>query len=107
MIKLMACPFCGGEAEMHEVDERSVFKDSKRFHLVRCRDCDAQGSKHEQISLRDMTSYTVADFRQNPVLQAKVEDEYEANVASTKDRAAASWNRRVSPYIKPRGDCLL
>jgi putative transposon-encoded protein len=37
----------------------------------------------------------VSDFRNNPILRANVEDEYEKYVARLKEKAETSWNKRV------------
>jgi hypothetical protein len=84
------CPFCGSKAEQKEYDERGGYGEYERtikYHLVVCGGCGAEGPKKHQKWLIDFTKYTVNDFRNNPILRARVEEEYEEYCRNVKQAA--------------------
>lgn len=94
---LKRCPFCGGEPDLILRRERMGYGDYERaleFHVVRCLNCGALGKEFKQQALIDYTSHTVQDFRNNPILRAKVKDEYEKYISQTKELAIKAWNTR-------------
>ena len=97
MEKLLPCPFCGGDAVLQAERERSgygEYESHELYHVVRCGKCRANGTRIHQKPLIQFTSATVSDFRNNPILRAKVEDEYDAYCEQTKELAVAAWQRR-------------
>jgi len=98
---LSLCPFCGGEAEFLEritkVDCGDIIYNT--YYFVKCKVCGACGTKIYRKPLCDFTKHTVADFRENPALRARVEDEYEVFVESLKNQAAEAWEKRVSQVL--------
>jgi hypothetical protein len=98
LIPALCCPFCGGEAELREENGRHGYGEYERtlvFHVVRCRKCNSHGTRYEQKPLIEFTNYTVSDFRNNPILRAKVENDYDAYKVQTKEMAISAWNRRT------------
>lgn len=95
--ELKPCAFCGGSGIL-EAETVSAgygeYQHSDLYHVVKCAYCKASGRRYHQQHLINFTTYTVADFRNNPMLRAKVEDEYEAYCEQTKQLAIESWNRR-------------
>lgn len=92
------CPFCGGSAEYEKSSVRSGYGEYERletYHSVFCQKCRARGRKYHQKALVDYTSHTVSDFRNNPILRAKVEEEYEAYCEQTKQLAIEAWENRA------------
>lgn len=95
--ELKPCPFCGGEAKYSFYSD--VFDGwGTPFdrHKIICKKCGAEGPtvSHEQLS--DFTNYTVKDFRNNPILRAKIEDEFEEFKESKKQEVIEAWNKRVN-----------
>jgi len=78
--------------------ERIGYGSYERTHeywVVECQSCSGSGKEYEQKPLCDYTNHTVADFRNNPILRAKVEDDYNAYVEQTKKLAIDAWNQRA------------
>lgn len=97
MDELKPCPFCGGEGDLVLRRERvgyGGYEKTLEFHVVKCVNCESSGKEFRQDPLCDYTSYTVQDFRDNPVLRAKVEDEYEDYIKQAKELAIQAWNTR-------------
>jgi hypothetical protein len=95
---LLFCPFCNGNGKLIEESERCGYGEYERnltFHVVKCKNCGSQSTRYEQKPLIDFTRYTVQDFRNNPVLRAKVEDDYAAYYDRTKQLAVEAWNKRT------------
>jgi hypothetical protein len=98
MENLKQCPFCGGNPELIVDYQRSGYGEYERnleFHVVQCKNCSSKGRQFEQKPLCDFTAFTVAEFRSNPALRAKVEDEYNLYAEQTKELAVNAWNRRI------------
>ena len=97
LAQLEACPFCGSDAKMEDSLERGDpgWSTDKVEHFVECMSCRARGPKFHQKYLAEFTDHTVAEFRADPILRAKVEDDYAAYVEQVKARAVAAWNRRT------------
>jgi hypothetical protein len=94
---LLNCPFCGGEAEYATENVRSgygEYESIEKYHVVQCKACHSNGRRYHQKHLVQLTSHTVADFRNNPLLRAKVEDEYDAYCQQTKQLSIDAWNNR-------------
>lgn len=95
---LLPCPFCGGKPELIIHRPRTGYGSYERtheVHVVECKNCAARSRGFEQKPLCDYTNYTVADFRENPILRAKVEDGYAAYAEQTKELAVDAWNTRA------------
>lgn len=96
--ELKPCPFCSGCGILETETVRSgygEYENSDLYHVVKCASCRASGRRYHQQHLISFTSYTVGDFRNNPLLRAKVEDEYEAYCKQTKQLAIKAWNARA------------
>ena len=96
---LEPCPFCGGDAELQQDLERSGYDEyerQERYYVVRCKKCDASSKRFHQKHLIDFTKYTVKDFRENPILRAKVEDDYDAYCKQSNRLAIDAWNCRAT-----------
>ena len=96
---LLCCPFCGGDAELVICRNRTGYGEYERtetYHAVKCKKCGSTGKQYHEKALIDFTKYTVLDFRSNPILRAKVEDDYEAYQQQTKELAVAAWQRRAT-----------
>ena len=95
---ILPCPFCASEkVELGEDSVRYGYGSYERFdtfYAVRCKDCGAKGKAFYQKPLRSFTEYTVQDFRDNPILRAKVEDEYSEYIDDMKLDAVKAWNIR-------------
>ena len=99
MPNLKTCPFCGGRAHLITESDRIGYDTYERtIDAVRitCVDCRSSGTEIIKKTLADFTSYTVQDFRQNPILRAKVEDEYEEYVKELNNQAIKAWNTRAT-----------
>lgn len=95
---LKSCPFCGGQAKLVANSVRSGYAEYERnetYHVVVCGNCECRGKSYHQKHLINFTVHTVSDFRNNPVLRAQVEDDYEAYCQQTKKLAVDAWNRRI------------
>ncbi len=98
-LALEACPFCGGEAEYQTENVRSGYGEYERnetYHTIRCKKCGASSKRVHQKHLIDFTKYTVRDFRENPILRAKVEDDYDAYCEQSKQLAIDAWSLRTA-----------
>ena len=107
-LALEACPFCGGEAEYQKENVRSGYGEYERdetYHTIRCKKCGSSSKRVHQKHLIDFTKYTVSDFRQNPILRAKVEDDYDAYCEQSKQLAVGAWNCRAA-IAKATGEKL-
>jgi len=107
-LALEACPFCGGEAEYQKENVRSGYGEYERnetYHTIRCKKCGSSSKRVHQKHLIDFTKYTVSDFRQNPILRAKVEDDYDAYCEQSKQLAVDAWNCRAA-IAKATGEKL-
>jgi hypothetical protein len=101
-VSLLVCPFCGGEAEYTTESVRSgygEYESIEKYHVVTCKTCKCNGRRYHQKHLINFTSYTVSDFRNNPLLRAKVEDEYESYCQQTKQLAVDAWNKRANAVL--------
>jgi hypothetical protein len=97
-IELKPCPFCGGEAEQIETVlyfGSGDYANSEEKQLCKCKACGTEGKMFHQKYLSEFTNYSVEDFRNNPLLRAKVEEEYESYVNSIKQQAITFWNKRT------------
>lgn len=97
-VELLPCPFCGGEGEYAEIRERigyGSYERTETYHRVVCRKCGSHGRQLHQRCLADYTNYTVGDFRNDPALRARVEDEYDLYIADIKEIAIEAWNTRA------------
>ena len=96
--QLKPCPFCGGNAILETQCNRSgygEYESTEKYHVVCCEKCKAQGKRIHQQHLINFTKYTVRDFRENPILRAKVEDDYDSYCDQTKQLAIDSWEQRA------------
>jgi hypothetical protein len=96
---LKPCPFCGGDAEHQKDDLRHGYDEYEReetYHFIKCKNCGSSSGRLHQKHLCDFTKYTVRDFRENPILRAKVEDEYSAYCEQLKQLSIDAWNLRTA-----------
>ena len=104
---LLPCPFCGGAALL-TVDRRRVgyeeYERQEVHHFVTCGSCGAKGPERHQEALAMRTRHTAADFRADPALRARVEDEYDAYVVDLLREVKNAWHRRATP---PQPDAAL
>lgn len=95
---LKPCPFCGGDAEHQRDRVRSgygEYESEENYHAVKCKKCGASSKRVHQKHLIEFTKYTVRDFRENPILRAKVEDDYDAYCQQSEQLAVEAWNCRT------------
>ena len=79
---LLCCPHCNGNAELKSKNERVGYDEYMRYidsFYVACSECGARTADFRKKTFAETTEYTVQDFRENPALRAKVEDEYTLN----------------------------
>ncbi len=96
-MELKPCPFCGGKPELIQHGERfgyGSYEQTRKYWIVKCKNCTSSGKGYEQKPLCDYTNHTVDEFRDNPILRAKVEDDYDAYIEQTKHMAMSAWNQR-------------
>ena len=92
------CPFCGSNnIELKEGSWKSndYMCSGYDYFYVKCLSCGAKSNDHVKKYLREFTDHTVEDFRNNPLLYAKVEDEYEKYIEELKEIVIKSWNKRI------------
>jgi ribosomal protein L37E len=96
-LDLNTCPFCGGKAS-HEEDYDKGSGDGYVLpfnrHCVRCKQCGAQSYAIRQKPLCEFSNHTVSDYRGNPILQARIQDEYEKYIEMLKQDVTKLWNQR-------------
>lgn len=95
--ELKPCPFCGGKPECVVESVRAgygEYESTENYHVVTCKNCHGTGPRYHQKHLIDFTNYKVSDFRNNPILRAKVEDDYKAFSQGIMQQAINAWNRR-------------
>ena len=98
MSKLKKCPFCGnsGELKLERTTMASgEYEYTDSVYIVRCVICFASASRVAVETLGQFTKHTVQDFRDNPALRARVEDEYAGYLKEKRYQARENWNRRV------------
>jgi hypothetical protein len=88
---ILPCPFCASENV--KLDQEAMSYGRELWNVV-CLSCNAKGGHKYQKALRDFTDYNVQDFRRNPILRAKVEDEYNEYINDLKLEAVKVWNIR-------------
>lgn len=96
---LLRCPHCNGVAELKSKDERVGYGGYMRYidyFYVACSGCGARTADFRKKSLAEFTVYTVQDFRDNPTLRAKVEDEYTIYCWQLEQETIDAWNRRAN-----------
>lgn len=96
---LLCCPHCNGDAELKSKNERVGYEEYMRYvdlFYVACLGCGARTADFIKKSLADTTEYTVQDFRENPTLRAKVEDEYTLYCKQLEQESIDSWNKRAT-----------
>jgi len=96
-IILKPCPFCGAKA-VHDITLDRGSSDgyvlSSDSHCIICVKCHAQSAKLRQAPLCEFAPHTVAQYRANPILRARVEDEYEQYIEKLRRDVAQLWNTR-------------
>ena len=93
-----SCPFCGGEASLKTKEERAGYDDYMRhdaFLYVSCLKCGAQSADFRIKPLCETTPYKVQDFRNNPALRARVEDEYDVYLEQLEQEVIRAWSKRT------------
>jgi hypothetical protein len=94
---ILPCPFCGDKATEMTISTRVGHEEFMRYeeaHVVTCDRCGASSRSIAQETFADRTHYKVQDFRNNPSLRARVEDEYDTYVESLCARVIYLWNKR-------------
>ena len=92
------CPHCEDTGEVkkwvnkHRADD--YYTPSDGFHVV-CVDCEATSKIITYKNLRKFTSKKEGDFKNNPILCAKVSEEYDEYIEGIKAEVVVAWNRRV------------
>ena len=96
---LLCCAHCGGQAELKSKAERVGYAEYMSYadsFYVACSDCGARTADFRKKALAKTTDYTVQDFRENPALRAKVEDEYTVYCKQLEKEAISAWNKRAA-----------
>lgn len=96
-MELKKCPFCSKEGRLNSRIEHVGDGEYSRYidyFYVDCLGCGARTRDFIKKTLSEMTEYTVQDFRGNPVLRAKAEDDYEFYIKQVEQEAIEAWNRR-------------
>ncbi len=91
------CPFCGAKGELKEGSTPSSgdgYYMGQDYFIIECVGCGARSGDVNYDFLRDFTDYTVNDFRKNPVLRAKVDDEYLEYKEEKRVETVSLWNNR-------------
>ena len=99
---LKPCPFCGSKAQIETRSERHGYGEYEtivNYMYAVCDGCQAESQKIVVKPLCDFTNYRVADFRNNPILRAKVEDEYQEFCDKIKKQVCYQWNTRMEGVI--------
>jgi hypothetical protein len=97
----MPCPFCGGEAKL-EHDTSYGYSDPDGYRIgekntvyVKCINCGAMSCETDVKWLKDFAPHTVDQYRKDPILRAKTEEEYEKYKAEIDASAVSDWNSRA------------
>jgi len=96
---LLCCPHCNGNAELKSKNERVGYDEYMRYidlFYVACSECGARTADFRKKTFAETTEYTVQDFRENPALRAKVEDEYTIYCKQLEQETISAWNKRAS-----------
>lgn len=91
------CPFCRAKGELKEENTRVGYGDYESnvsCFVVECLGCGAKAQWFAIKTLCDFTTHTVEDFRNNPILRAEVEDQYETYLKELKEKAIMAWEKR-------------
>mgnify|MGYP006977568710 CR=1 FL=1 len=83
---------------MNHASNRVGYGDYERMVysiIVECSGCHAKAADLIIMPLCDFTNYTVSDFRNNPILRARIEDSYAKYITDLEESVIALWNRRV------------
>jgi len=102
MSDIVQCPFCGGSAELkikHHPSPNGVAQSCDEA-VVQCNVCKSQGSPYRLPRREDFTLYTVLDFRNNPAIRARIEEEYEGHCEMIKSMAVGAWNTRGKKHYE-------
>jgi hypothetical protein len=97
-MNIKKCPFCGSDAELVHKDKSSSddgYCSGYPARAVECLKCFSVGPVKTFKWFRDFTDYTVADFRRNPSLRAKIDDAYEDYVKRQEEMVITAWNKRI------------
>tara|TARA_R110000782_G_scaffold269643_1_gene368132 strand:- start:215 stop:526 length:312 start_codon:yes stop_codon:yes gene_type:complete len=98
VIKLKTCPFCGGVAALNSENRRvgyDEYESNVTLYFASCTKCGARTKTTQKPHLCDFTAHTVQDFRNNPLLRASVEDEFDAYLERIKSIPVNDWNNRL------------
>ena len=98
MSKIKRCPFCGGNAECKVADNNGsldgYYSGFPAFR-VECTKCGSSGELVAYTWFRDSFKEGVIEYRRNPSLRAKREDEYEDMQRKNMAKSIEKWNSRV------------
>ena len=90
---LRPCPFCGSPVALEEFKEYGSGEYRGRLDVaVLCRVCWARGPFVNMRFFRELSKYSVEDFRENPSLRAKEDDAYEEYRRQIHEFTANLWN---------------
>ena len=90
---LRKCPFCGAKPELREYREYGSGEYRGRLDVaVLCPKCYARGPFINMRFFRDLSEYSVEDFRENPSLRAKEDDAYAEYTRQIHEFAQNLWN---------------
>lgn len=96
--EIKPCPFCGGHSQVLSTDslgsDDGYCSGTPSYNVI-CSICGSRGQTVYYKWFRDTFSETVNDFRRNPSLRAKRDDEYEDIRNAKKLEAVKFWNRRT------------
>ena len=98
-INIKNCPFCNSRAKWNSLSTRIGYSEYERTVasiIVECEKCHSKSAEVVIMPLCDFTKHTVSDFRNNPILRAKVEDEYEKYKDVRKEEVLRLWNNRAN-----------
>jgi len=96
-MEIKRCPHCGERGELMSKTERVGYDEYMRYvdsFQVVCTGCGARTKEFTKKPLVATTHYTVVDFRDNPTLRAKVEDEYVTYCELLEQATVDAWNTR-------------
>jgi len=91
------CPFCRGDSVLNEETLRQGYDEymtTQKYCFVECCSCGARSRAMKKPCLSDFTNYTVQDFRDNPILRVKEEENHELLIKSIEADTISYWNKR-------------
>lgn len=93
--ELKPCPFCGGEAKFVDALRHWAGNETSRYFSVVCTNCGAQPQQQFPHTFATKFNHSVQEYRDNPALRARCEDEYDVYIEEIKKITIHWWNRRA------------